>query len=363
MPDILPVAWCTNVHDAHSVQALCESITSVADALRAPAAVGLWLSPDMLREDSLLPLRSTLDQLDLPCIGLNGFPAMAFRDEVVKTRVYRPNWNDPARLEYTEACAKALTCLLGEAGEGGITTLPLGWPAHGIDTAHAAHMVREACCAIDRIGRAAGCTMHLAIEPEPGCVLDTVEAAATFVDDNALGDLADAGLLRICLDTCHLAVMHESPSSALAAMDWVGLRTGRVQISSAVQADLPDDEARAALEALVEPRWMHQTTVLAGDVRSDFDDLQDALAADVSGHWRTHLHVPVHLSNLAPLGTTQHAIAELMETLATRSDRPALEVETYAWNIVPDAHRLASLPQDIALELDWTRSLARQVQW
>ena len=363
MSDTLPVAWCTNVHDAHTVQALCEAISSVAEELHAPAAVGLWLSPDMLQEDSLGSLRSTLDQLELPCIGLNGFPAMDFRGEAVKTRVYKPNWNDTARLAYTAACADALTVLLPESGEGGMTTLPLGWPADGIDQAHAAQLLRDACCAIERIGRVAGRALHLAIEPEPGCVLDTVEATAAFVEEHALGDLADAGVLRICLDTCHLAVMHESPQCALQAMDAVGLRPGRVQISNAVQADLPDAPARAALEALAEPRWMHQTTVFDGHCRTDFDDLPDALTDGRPGHWRTHLHVPVHIDKLPPLGTTQHAIAPLLEALATRSHRPSLEVETYAWSVVPEPHRGASLALNIARELEWTRALAAQVQW
>ncbi|MCH2138355.1 MAG: metabolite traffic protein EboE [Phycisphaerales bacterium] len=360
MSEPRPVAWCTNVHDAHDVDALCTAIDEVAQALTCPAAIGLWLSPAMLAQDDLGPLRSVLDRHGLPCIGLNGFPAMSFRDAVVKDRVYQPAWDSIDRLEYTLACGRALLQVLPPGGEGSITTVPIGWPAHDIDMPKAADTLRKACVALDRMAADARCTLHVSIEPEPGCVLNTAAATAEFVRAHDLHDLAADGLLRICLDACHMAVMHETPERAFAAIDDVSLRIGRVQVSACPWAPNPTPEMLEAMAALDEPRWLHQTTVHDGTQRHNFIDLPDALAAGLEGDWRTHLHVPVHLHSLGMLRTTQPMLVDLLQSLAVREDHPPLEVETYAWSALPQAHRCDTLAEDIAREVQWTTDAAHR---
>ena len=149
MADLPTVAWCTNVHDATTVAQLGTAIASVADRLSGPGAVGLWLSPQMLQERAVADLRALLERRELTCIGLNGFPAMAFREAVVKTGVYRPAWDDPDRLDYTLLCARALLELLPEGGDAGITTLPIGWSGDGIDAQAAANMLSMATARMD----------------------------------------------------------------------------------------------------------------------------------------------------------------------------------------------------------------------
>ena len=69
-----------------------------------------------------------------------------------------------------------LADLLPDGAAGSISTLPLGWrdPWTADDdrraTAALAHVSRELQAMRDATGR----TIRIAIEPEPGCVLDTV---------------------------------------------------------------------------------------------------------------------------------------------------------------------------------------------
>ena len=351
------------MHDANTIDELVAAVHDVARACDTQPDVGLWLSPAMLEEDRIDVLKAGLDAVGVRCIGLNGFPAMSFRDDVVKTAVYRPAWDDPARLDYTLACAAALLRLLPPGSMASITTCPVGWPAHDVDCTAAAAMLRQACIAIDRLAADARCSLHLAIEPEPGCILNTTASAAEFVRSHDLRDLAADGLLRVCLDTCHMAVQHEVIPAALQALQRADLQIGRIQVSNAPQADLPDDAARDALAALVEPRWMHQTTVHDGAHRHDFPDLPEALDHGPDGNWRTHLHVPVHLDAMGPLQTTRRKSMELLQAVAATSERPAVEVETYAWSVVPDAFRAPTLADDIAAELGWTNDMLQQVNW
>jgi len=364
-----PVAWCTNVHDAHSIDDLCDALRSVCATIDATAGdldrrVGLWLAPDMVRGRHMELLGATLADCRLTCIGLNAFPAMAFHDKVVKTAVYRPAWDDPARLHYTRRCTKALLELLEPGSSAGLTTVPLGWPGHGVDVEAAAGQIRVFCAELERIHQTIGIDLHLAIEPEPGCLLDTTASLAAFVRQHDLLDLAATGRLRACLDVCHLAVMHESPDEALDALASAHLAIGRVQISSAVEADMQQGNVvREHLAALDEPRWMHQTTCMVDGHRKDWPDLPEALAEGTDGLWRTHLHIPVHLRSIGALGTTQRTIIDMLGALHARDLHPPLEVETYAWHVLPESIRQDDLPANIVRELVWTRDAARAEGW
>jgi hypothetical protein len=220
------------------------------------------------------------------------------------------------------------------------------------------------CSDFDQLQERFGFDFHLDIEPEPGCILDTAQSLADFVRTHDLLDLAASGRLRACLDTCHLAVMHESPSDALDALASSHIAVGRVQVSSAIEADMTHgDDVRKSLEAFVEPRWMHQTTCVHADGREDWPDLPDALAKGTIGLWRTHIHVPVYLESIGPLSTTQSTIVELFRALHARDLHPPLEVETYAYTALPASGQLVDLPTSIVREMMWTRDAAVAEGW
>ena len=91
-------------------------------------------------------------------------------------------------------------------------------------------------------------------------------------------------------------------------------------------------------------------------------DLPEALGSGTfprTGPWRIHFHLPVQLPALdrPGLGTTRHAIERTLDFLAdTPGLRPHLEVETYTWDVLPDALRPRNSEQlyaGIAAELDW----------
>jgi hypothetical protein len=190
--------------------------------------------------------------------------------------------------------------------------------------------------------------VRAAIEPEPGCVIETtgrLRRTLAQVDTEWIGS---------CLDLCHLAVGFEEPTAAVVAAAPVV----KAQVSCALQADDPDSpETRRALGAFAEPRFLHQTR--AADGRA-WDDLDEALTAGGPGPWRVHFHIPLHAKPEPPL-TTAHDT--LLDTLGVLLGGPAalvdhLEVETYTWDVLPTEHRPrgeATLIDGIADELAWTR--------
>ena len=177
--------------------------------------------------------------------------------------------------------------------------------------------------------------------------------------------------VRVCLDVCHGAVMFEPADHLLKWSRRTGWRIGKVQLSSALACRFDERDGFDALnqrwdelQRFEEPRYLHQTVWgHAGRHRRHefFEDLGEALddwaSISHSDEWRVHFHVPVHLERIGSLGTTQREIVRLLSAIRPEDGIEHFEVETYAWNVLPEEHRPAELADGIAAELNWVRQL------
>lgn len=363
------IGYCTNVHPAEDLAGVVAQFDRYAEPVRRLVGVdvlpvGLWLPAGLagaLAADQALrtKLRGELDARGLEVYTLNAFPYGGFHDEVVKHSVYRPKWTSPRRLEYTVDCAKVLADLLPDSATyGSISTLPLAWrePWGPEDDDLATAALGELTEVLDGMARANGRPIRLAVEPEPGCVLDTVADAVRW-----LALRVDPRYIGLCLDTCHLAVSFADPAEAVAEIYRAGLEVVKVQASSALQVDEPSSEqARLALADFTEPRYLHQVRerTREGAVLGA-DDLPQALA-ELPGEqaWRVHFHVPLHARPAAPLSATTDVLRTAITTLESVVDGPLphIEVETYTWSVLPETAGNGgdtALIRGIAAELRW----------
>jgi hypothetical protein len=162
-------------------------------------------------------------------------------------------------------------------------------------------------------------------------------------------------------------VQFEDAEESLAALTRAGIKIHKMQLSSAIEfpAD-PSQASRAAREAFVEPKFLHQTRVNTPEGVWDIDDLPQALNAGpgLFAHaWRVHYHLPVHADSLLdPSAGVRTTRAEMLKALryALAHDLCShFEVETYTWSVLPEAHRPvddAALSAALAKELDFIRS-------
>ncbi|RCW45773.1 xylose isomerase-like TIM barrel protein [Halopolyspora algeriensis] len=364
------LAYCTNVHPAEDLDGIIAQLDRCAVPIRERLGtdrlgLGLWLARDVattLTEDgaALARLRAELVARGLEVVTLNGFPYRGFQQPVVKHAVYRPDWTQRARLDYTLDLARLLTRLLpDDVEQGSISTLPLGWRLPWTDE-HAREsraLLDELAAGLTKTAVERGRTIRVGFEPEPGCVVETTADAAVRLAG------VDTDHLGVCLDTCHLAVGFEDPRQAWQRLAAAGLPVVKAQASCALEVPDPHrPEARAALESFVEPRFLHQTREAAIGRPHGTDDLDEALAehGPLPGEqpWRVHFHVPLHADPPPPLATTRPVLASSLEELlggeAARTRH--IEVETYTWNVLPAEQRPAGGPvEGIAAELDWTR--------
>ncbi|MGV9886428.1 metabolite traffic protein EboE [Streptomyces sp. NPDC003395] len=364
------LAYCTNVHPAETLDGVLAQLRDHCEPVRRRLGrdrlgIGLWLAQDAaatLAADpaALRGLRDALDRRGLEVVTLNGFPYEGFGAEEVKYRVYRPDWGDPQRLEYTTALARILTVLLpDDVTEGSISTLPLAWRTTP-DVRPALDALRRLGERLDAVAELTGRTVRVAVEPEPGCVVETT--------GDALAPLTAIGhpRLGVCVDTCHLATSFEDPDTALDALTAAGVPVVKAQLSAALHAEHPHlPEVREALAAFAEPRFLHQTRTLTAAGLRGTDDLDEAVTGDAlpdGAPWRAHFHVPLHAAPAPPLTSTLPVLKSALARLAggphplTRH----LEVETYTWQALPPELRPRTrdrLVDGIAAELTLARDL------
>ena len=365
--EVVHLAYCSNVHPAEDVDGVIDQLerfaVPVREALGWPRlGIGLWLAADAaaaLAQDAggRDRLRAALDAGGLEVVTLNGFPYGGFHDPVVKRAVYRPDWADPRRVAYTRDLAVVLAALLpDDVSDGSISTLPLGWRDwwDAEHTAAAAGAFADLARHLADLRERTGKRIRVALEPEPGCTVETVGQAVAALEATR----ADSAHIGVCLDCCHLAVQFEDPASALAVLDGADVAIVKSQVSSGLR--VPDPAAALAdgtLAAFDEPRFLHQTRARTDGGVAAVDDLPDAAdRLPTDREWRVHFHVPVHAEGY---DTTQDVLRATLDGLVG-GDTPRtrhLEVETYTWTVLPPDRRPAGdegLVEGLARELSWT---------
>jgi len=387
------LTYCTKIHPGHGWEELFNNLRRYAPALKRklapdkPFGLGLRLSAaecvELLDGDHLAEFQDFLDIQNLYVFTLNGFPYGDLTVSTVKSRIFAPDWSQAARLRYTLDLIEILRRLLPAGAEGSISTIPLSYKAWitPADLRVWAWMTRnlaQVTARLAQINAEEGKLIHLDLEPEPDGLLETSEDVADFFLDwllvggahhlaeNLQIDVTTARRLllthlRVCLDTCHLAVAHEAPATALATLASYGIGIGKVQITAGLKVELPPGgEAQEAVARQLEPftcsPYLHQVIGCNHSGRRvRFPDLAPALphlAQDSGGSWRIHYHMPLYVEKYQHLSSTSGDTRAVLALLQDQGFSNHLEIETYTWEW---------LPPD--LKVDLLDSLHREYLW
>jgi len=388
------LGYCTNIHPAESwaeTRALLAGpVRDVKSATGEGGAFGVGLrlaaraAYELDQAGVAAEVRAELAEAGLYVFSLNGFPYGAFHGTRVKEAVYRPDWLEDERLRYTSALARVACDLLPPELEGSISTVPGAFAERAPSATERRRIARNVAASaaeLVSIERERGRTLRLALEPEPACLLETIAETVDFFERElcsaeVLDELARLTgspregaetLLRrhvgVCLDTCHAAVEFESAREALATLAARGIAVPKIQLSAGLRVDRASPAALALLEGFSDDVYLHQTVVRSQGQLTRFLDLPEALAAAPrfanDAEWRVHFHVPVCEASFGLLSSTQADLEELL--LGAPELAPHLEVETYTFGVLPEAHRNVTMTESIARELAWVRGvLARR---
>jgi hypothetical protein len=414
------LSYCTNIHAGNAwndvLPELQRQIPRVRSAMHydKPMGIGLRLSRnsvDSLQDpDILAEFKSWLTANNHYVFTINGFPYGVFHGERVKEDVYKPDWTEDARLEYTCLLADTLVKLNPPDDYGSISTLPgtyKDWIMPGTEQRISQNLIKAVAHCV-RLKQNTGVTIALALEPEPCCLLETYTESIDFFKNylfagNAVESLAkQTGLntsdataamhthIGICYDVCHSAVEFENPAHAIARLQSAGIDIIKIQLSSALEIPFVNESSVRQLSRFDEPVYLHQVIEQRGDSLTRYNDMNAAITSlrhrldsrstmdpslqmamtgdfgvttqkffapisEPDPTWRVHFHVPVFIEKTEHFSTTQANLSQVLQLQKMSGFCRHLEVETYTWDVLPEAYRTQSVSEAIAREVNWVR--------
>lgn len=378
------LGYCTNIHRGESwaetwrgLEEFTLKVRRRVAAADEPYGIGLRLSEQAARELAapcqMAEFQEWLERHGCYVFTINGFPYGAFHGTRVKEQVFQPDWTTRARLDYTNLLFDLLAQLLPSGVPGSVSTLPgshkeFGIDADGLDAIF--HNLKACREHIEKVGERTGREMHLGLEPEPLGLFETSGETLKFFALYADQHPEDRDFFRFIgmnYDTCHLAIEYEDAAQALSRITEAGIRLSKVHFSSALKLR-PTVENLRRLRAYDEPVYFHQVVMREGDLPlRRFRDLGPALeyAADnpaaLGDEWRVHFHIPIHAEPGGEFESTRDHLEGAMDWLAAH---PAacqhVEMETYTWEVLPEAMREGDVVDQLCQEYDWTLAELRR---
>ena len=390
------LTYCTNIHPGEDWSQVFANLVEYIPPLKKklspnqPFGIGLRLadaaSRELLQGNTLQEFKSWLNEHDLYVFTLNGFPYGGFHLQVVKDKVYAPDWSKQERLDYTLRLTQILAQLLPEEIEGSISTVPLSYKpwfdgnqlSQTKVTSNATIHIAQIVAQMVRIRAATDKVLHLNLEPEPDALLENADEVikyfekyllpigGTYLAKNLGIPQAAAEVLllehvRVCYDTCHFAVEYENPASVFQRFAAAGIQIGKIQISAALKAEIPQDKSerlllKERLQPFAESTYLHQ--VIARHSEGELEHYQDLgtalsfLEETTASEWRTHFHVPLFIDDYQVVQSTQDDILTVFELLQNNEICNHLEIETYTWEVLPTE-----------MKVDISASIQREYEW
>lgn len=332
-------------------------------------------------------VKAFLDEHDLYVYTVNAFPFGPFKGEVVKERVYEPDWSTEDRTQYTMNVARILTEITGPDVEPTIQTAPLAFRPKVADDAYIAGFtdnLLRVVAFLMRLEQETGRRVKLALEPEPFCFLETIQetveyfTARVYTLDAAIRVATLSGqplsevfgglrrFLGVVFDICHQSVEFEDITDDLQLLMNAGIPIFKLQQAAALMVPEVTPEIIEELRRYTGTIYLSQTTERRDGSLTRYLNLEDAIAAWEADpgprESRTHFHVPVFLKELGPFQTTRAGIDAALAVHARTPLSNHLEIETYTWDVLPEHLKTGDITEYVVRELEYVRDeLDRQV--
>ncbi|MEQ1861343.1 MAG: metabolite traffic protein EboE [Chthoniobacteraceae bacterium] len=384
----LHLTYCLNIHPGEGWADCFAAIRDKALAVKQRVAPDQWFGLGLrLSQHAAAKLAGDAAAIDeareffadnqLYPFSINGFPYGRFHAGPVKENVYAPDWRTIERREYTMQLADVFSSFLPPEVDGSISTVPGSfkpWIETDADRTLIATNLAVVVAYLSALRDDTGQEIHLGLEPEPDCFLETtaetiayfenfiltscvVEVARLLSCDGTRAEEIVRRHLGVCLDTCHVALQYEDPLEALRAYRAAGIRISKIQLSAALTGP-GEPETWEALKQFIEPVYLHQTKARLdnGAIASWFDlpvATEEGPAIEGIEEVRTHFHVPLFFTGNGPLGSTVTTLTPEFFHELRNGVCSHLEIETYTFDVLPAELRADDVVKSVAREYSW----------
>lgn len=384
----IDLTYCMNVHPGRSWEdqrrAIGETGIQVREKIGPGKPFGLGLrianlaSEELEKEELRREAADFFREKNCYPFTINGFPYDQFHGTTVKENVYFPDWQTEKRRLYTCRLAELLAFWLPEGMTGSISTVPGSykkWIRSENEISAMVSNLIETVLFLDEIRDRTGREIHLGLEPEPDCFLETTSETVHFFESRlfptgietiavrkGISQSKAESIIRrhlgVCFDTCHLALQFEDLVESWEKLKAAGIRISKVQLSNALEIR-SERESWDRLKDFVEPVYLHQVKGRKKDGGIvSWSDLPEALSElpQLEAEFerlRIHFHIPLFFAGTEELGTTQSSLTREFFALLMKEESLHLEIETYTYDVLPKSIRPKTLVESVTKEYEW----------
>jgi sugar phosphate isomerase/epimerase len=385
------LTYSTLVHPGDDWEQMWHSLTTYVPQVKARIAgnrrFGVSLRLSAISAETLAGSAAERDKLkkflgdnNMYLYTVNAFPYGAFKGTVVKEQVYEPDWRSEERTRYTINVANVLADVCAPDVAPSIQSAPLGFKPRvtgaEVVASYTEHVLRVVAHLVELEART-GCTVQLALEPEPFCFLETTDETVDYFTHHLYSGAAAEALaklghipvaqaiaalrrhLGIVFDICHQAVEYEDIAASLQKLTDAGIPIFKLQEAAALHVPEVTQPVVDTLKRYAKTIYLTQTLEKRDGNINRFLNLDDAIAAFERDpgprEWRVHIHIPVFLDDLGQFRTTRFAIEDALRFHKAKPLSRQLEIETYTWDMLPDNLKTGDIVEYICREIDWVR--------
>lgn len=388
------LGYCSNIHPGETWAEVYSNLKKFIPQIKTHLApeksfgIGLRLSNiaacELMQNAHLSEFHQWLLENQLYVYTINGFPYGGFHNQRVKEQVYAPDWLTFERRDYSLKLLRILAALTPVEGESGFSTTPISYKPW-LSEQQIKKVCHQACLSYAEIVSemvalydVTGKVIHIDIEAEPDCLIETTEEAVQFfkhwlipVGAPYLAKLLNVSTgqaeqylrkhVRVCYDICHSSVEFEQPAYVFKKIKEAGILIGKIQVSAALKCKVSMDENKKAklvkrLSTFADETYLHQVVEHCQDGSlCHFNDLNHALSQLDErrvDELRTHFHVPLFIKHYKMLESTQDDVVKALKLVQKNKATQYLEIETYTWEVLP-----------AELKLDVVSSIEREYEW
>lgn len=376
LPNNNHLCYCFNVLDENSADPLSNDfinrISRIKEKLQisndSKFAIGLWLNVNKIRKFSdkkqILELKKIFDKNNLYTPTLNAFPYSVFHNQRIKENVYLPDWRSEERLNYTTACVKFLSEILPENVVGSISTVPGGYKKFLAKNnfAKIAKNILLLNKNLQEIARKKKKKIFLAIEFEPDCIWEKADEFLCFKEIYLKALNKEENFIGICYDCAHAEVLKASPKDDFTKLHSANIPIAKIQVSAALKANLPN--SKHEILKFADDIYLHQTLLYRKkklirrviDLPEILADNQDIYSGEILSHY--HLPLFFEKSESKLISSSKKVLKKILSPpLFNYLSNTVLEIETYTYNVLPQAIQSLDLEDMISAEYQYLLNL------
>lgn len=384
----LHLTYCLNIHPGESWSDNFTAIQEKALAVKTRVCPDQWFglglrlgqhaAARLAGDEALIEqARGFFADHEMYPFSVNAFPYGRFHAGPVKEKVYAPDWRTPERRDYTMQVADVLTHFLPPEVDGSISTVPCSfkpWITKDEEQVAMAKNLAVVVAYLAAIRDDTGQEIHLGLEPEPDCFLETTVETVAFFNNHVLTTGVDevVRLLRcdrthaeavmrrhlgVCFDTCHVALQYEDPLNSLRTYMAEGIRISKIQLSAALAA--PNNPVTwDALKQFNETVYLHQTKAMLnyGGIAAWYDlptAIEEGSEIAEIDEVRVHFHVPLFFTSAGALGSTVSTLTPEFFHELRKGVTSHLEIETYTFDVLPPELNPGDVVKSVSREYSW----------